>query len=59
MEITIPGGTTYTDFYVVGGGGTMQLLKTFMYASPGTYTIEFYRVTGSAIEALAVAQICD
>lgn len=59
VYITTPGGTTYSSMFVVGGGGTMKHLKTFAYASAGTYTFEFYRVSGDAIQALAVAQICD
>jgi len=59
VYITTPGGTTYTGMYVVGGGGSMSLLKTLMYASSGTYTFEFYRISGSAVQALAVAQISD
>ena len=59
VYITAPGGTTYGGYIVIGGGGSMQLLATFMYASSGTYTIEFYRVSGNPVQALAVAQICD
>ena len=59
VNITTPGGTTYTGMYVIGGGGSLKLLKTFVYASAGTYTFEFYRLTGSAVQALAVAEIDD
>ena len=56
VDITTPGGTTITD-YISGSGGTLTLITTMMYASPGTYRFEFYRLSGSEVSALAVAQI--
>ncbi|MBR2289579.1 MAG: hypothetical protein IJ867_02970 [Clostridia bacterium] len=58
VEVTTPGGTTYTD-YITSNTGDFERIVTLVYASAGTYTFKFTRLTGSAVTAHAVAEICD
>ena len=59
VELTIPSGTTY--YYNVTSTSTTSfwLLDTFFYASPGTYTVKFRRASGSAVNVIGIAKLCD
>ena len=58
VDMTTPGGSTYT-VYITSNTGDFTKIVTLAYASAGTYTFKFTRLSGSAVSAHAVAEICD
>ena len=58
VEVITPSGSNYST-YLTCGSGQFTIVKTLTYASSGTYTFRFTRVSGSASTATAVAEICD
>ena len=57
VRMTTPGGSTSTSYIYSNTGYTNMV--TLVYASPGTYTFEFTRLSGSASTATATVEICD
>ena len=57
VRMTTPGGSTSTS-YIYSNTGYNNMV-TLVYASAGTYTFEFTRLSGSASTATATAKICD
>ena len=58
VELTTPSGSTHTA-YVTSGTGVFTNMATLVYASAGTYTFTFTRISGNAGIANAIAEICD
>lgn len=58
VDMTTPSGSTYSAL-VTSGTGYFTHIATMAYAGKGTYTFQIYRLTGSAVTAHALVEICD
>ena len=58
VDMITPSGTTY-PCTVTAGTGYFTHIATLAYAGKGTYTFHIYRISGSAVTAYALVEICD